>query len=71
METDPRHLRLRKIAARLGARAAETRALEAERNRILHELAKEWPGRGKFVWLAGLAGLTRGRVHQILKEGAG
>ena len=67
METDPRHIRLREISAELGQHAAQDRALETERNRILRELAAEH-GRGKLTRLGELAGLTRGRIHQILRE---
>ena len=61
---DPRETRLREIAeVRLYARA-----VEAERNRILCDLAAEW-GIGALTRLAGISGLTRARVHKIVTNG--
>ena len=60
---DPREARLRAIATTIST----ARDLEPERDALLRELARE-RGRGKLAELARMAGLTRARVHQIIRH---
>lgn len=66
MADDPRVARLSEIGRRMRRMRRECDRLEGERDNLLRELATE-QGRGAASELARLTGLTRGRVHQIVK----